>query len=71
MLYQVSFGWCNVYDSYIFHLLIAAGMGAVFGFFMGSLSQMSSPMMTGAAIQNPNVKPSVMKEVVTHFCSYL
>ena len=55
-----------MYLVYILFSYLAAGMGAVFGFFMGSLSQMSSPMMTGAAVQNPAVKPSVMKEVVFH-----
>ena len=60
---------------YIFFLFIilvlylAAAMGAVFGFFMGSLSQMSSPVMTGTATQAiQGSKQSVASEVSV-FCT--
>lgn len=38
-------------------------MGAVFGFFMGSLSQMSNPMMVNNAVNPDAPKASVITEV--------
>ena len=42
-------------------------MGAVFGFFIGSLSQMSNPMMVNNAVQPNAPKASVMTEVAIGF----
>lgn len=42
-------------------------MGAVFGFFMGSLSQISTPMMTGVAPPSSGPKSTVLGEVSVFF----
>ena len=42
--------------------VMSAGMGAVFGFFIGSLSQMSNPMMVNNAVQPDAPKASVITE---------
>lgn len=46
-------------------------MGAVFGFFMGSLSQMSNPMMVNNAVYPDAPKASVMTEVLTVFTNHV
>lgn len=55
---------------YVCGYVIAAAMGAVFGFFMGSLSQISSPVMAGVPIDSQAPKPSVMTEVLSSLYCY-